>query len=375
MRPLWRHHLSTIAARWPHPPARLSPTAFSSVPFITQTDLDEYISPLYARNWRVFSDLQTLALQDGLLERRNENVLVLGKKFSFKKPWTTLYAFLERVDEVARDENRSPKMTVFFGRRHRPHVVVRTNTPRTLSDDAYTPSDVRPGLSTDDIRFAMRLEGDSEAPAKPGQPVPTLDLIRQWQQSATICPPSGPESTETIEPLPQVDDGLDPRAPCTDEDFQKLLVPMYSRGWRVAFLPLLSDSKKFTNTLTLTGFFRFNALSASFAFLRDIVETRAQTPRPDLHFQLEAETLRVQLVYPPPQSTLLVGHVTQALRIERLFEDTYARFARVSSVHPFRNNDGAHHPRSVAELQKTREEPLRYYHLRYNTQNQSRTSA
>jgi hypothetical protein len=84
-----------------------------------------------------------------------------------------------------------------------------------------------------------------------------------------------------------------------------------------------------------------------------------------LHFLVDAQTVRAQLVYPPGYGALTVGNLRAARRIEQIFHDEYFGSARMSDVHPYRN-DGLHQPGSVEELQRTRDIPLRPFHVRHN---------
>jgi hypothetical protein len=84
-----------------------------------------------------------------------------------------------------------------------------------------------------------------------------------------------------------------------------------------------------------------------------------------LHFLVDAQTVRAQLVYPPGYGALTVGNLRAARRIEQIFHDEYFGSARMSDVHPYRN-DGLHQPGSVEELQRTRNIPLRPFHVRHN---------
>ncbi|KAJ7057026.1 hypothetical protein C8F01DRAFT_1233508 [Mycena amicta] len=364
---------STAAVRLLTPPPPRPASVLSSAPFITQEDIDDYIAPLYERNWRVFTDFQSLVLENDVLERGSDNVVVLGKKFNFNRR-PVACTFLKDVGELAEKEKHFPKITAFFGQKSQ-HVVVRTYTLKTLDDtQGFDPKNVRPGLSTDDLRLALLLEShfdtsSEKAPrfrAAPSRSVPSLSMIREWQQligpallSADWLEPS------VVQPLPQLElTEANLKEVCTDAHFKTIFIPLYSRGWRIAFLPLLNEKKRFAQTLTLTGFFRFKSLQPCISLLHDVVQQQEHQPgAADLHFQLEANTLRVQFVYPPSQTALLLGTAADALSVERLYQDTYANQARISDVHPFRDNGN---PTSVEELQRMWKRPLRTYHLRYN---------
>ncbi|KAJ7094078.1 hypothetical protein B0H15DRAFT_831806 [Mycena belliarum] len=339
------------------PPPLCSP--LTSVQSITQANIHHYVAPLFERNWRVFMELPNLVLSDDTLERGARNVPMLGKKFWFLRGRTAAN-FLADVAELAGREAHEPRMTLFLGRKKQ-HVVVRMHTLRTLGEtESISETHVVPGLSARDLRLALLLEGRFqdkyvasgkalpllEMLSKPD--VPDLRSIRLWHDGGTT------RATETVRadeqwtplslessPLPLLPDLHDAETICTNAHFD-----LYSR------------------TLCLTGFFRFRTLAAAISFIREIAAFPwYKEDNAELHFLVDARTVRAQLVYPPEHTALTLGNLRAALRIEGLFHTEYVGFARMTDVHPYRR---VHQPASVEELQQTRGRPLRMFHRRHN---------
>ncbi|KAJ7216628.1 hypothetical protein GGX14DRAFT_605598 [Mycena pura] len=375
----------------PEAPLRPLPSLFSSVQCITQEDLDYYMTPLYERNWRVFTEMLNMTVARGVLERSAHVVPMLGKKFRFLRARAAVH-FLADLASVAKAEEHEPRITLFLGRKSQ-HAVVRMHTLRTLDDaQGLYEANVRPGLSSHDLRLAILLEhlfqehyvasGVSRPlPALLAPPdVPDLAAIQSWQ-NAHIAQAAGtiaadanwvpaPTPLTPLPPLPTLEDE-DAGQTCTEAQFEALSAPLYARGWRVAFLPIPGEDRVYEPTLCLTGFFRFRSFGAAVSFVRAVASgghPRNWKDNAELHFLLDAQTVRAQLVY-PAHSLPTVGNLCAALHVERIFHDRYFRVgaARVSNVHPYRDGDmQQHQPRTFAELQRTKETPMRAFHQRHN---------
>ncbi|KAK7019851.1 hypothetical protein R3P38DRAFT_2970525 [Favolaschia claudopus] len=405
--------LSSIP-RTPLPPPPLQPLAlpFASVPSVTQTEIDKYVVPLYERNWLIFTEMPNLILNGETLERRARTVSLLGKKFRFLRGRSTAN-FLADVVDFALQEEHEPRITMFLGRTGQ-HLLLRTHTSRTIADnDNLVEQSVCPGISARDLRLAILLENHYQDKYVASQQalrlrplllrpdVPDRDMIRGRQEAkmfrsagtvevdATWTPststlatlPSLPELGETdaaapvtlVAPAAEVisaaeDEGLS--TVCTDAHFDAFLRPLYARGWHAAFLPIMNADKLYVATLCLTGFFRFTSLTAAAAFVRDIVGYPwYKEDNAELHFLLDAQTVRAQLVYPPEHIGFTIGNLRAAWRIEQIFHDDYLGSTRISGVHPYRyrgGSSGAHQPETLEELQRMRETPLRGFHVRHN---------
>ncbi|KAJ7481554.1 hypothetical protein FB451DRAFT_1236357 [Mycena latifolia] len=363
------------------PPPLLLP--FASVQSITQADIDLYVSPLYERNWRVFIDLPNLILSDDSLERWARNALVLGKKFWFLRGRTAA-KFLVDVVELAGQEEHKPKITLFLGRRGQ-YVLVKMHTSRTLgeAEGLPKPTSVKPGLSAWDLRLALLLENrfqDKYVASGQALPLPEMLLkpyvpdvaeLHRWHDSTTARATTllkadakwapRPSARSVLPPPPALEDA---ETICTDAHFEAFLRPLYLRGWHAAFLPIRGNDKLYAPTLCLTGFFRFTSSAAAIAFIHDVVAFPwYKEDNAELHFLVDAQTVRAQLKYPPEHTALTLGNLRAALRIEQLFDTKYVSFARMSYVHPYR---AVHQPGSVEELQQTREKTLRLFYLRQN---------
>ncbi|KAJ7704343.1 hypothetical protein B0H17DRAFT_1126705 [Mycena rosella] len=365
------------------PPPPLVSLFTSAVQSITQADIDHYVAPLYERNWRVFMEMPNLVLSDDSLERGARNVPMLGKKFWFLRGRAAATFLTDLVDFVGQEEHE-PRITLFLGRMKQ-HVIVRMHTLRTTGEtDDLDEANVRPGLSARDLRLALLLENhfqDKYVRSKQALPllemlrkpdVPDLTGIRIWHDSGIA------RATELLKadedwapsplarsPLPPPPDLADADTVCTDADLDTFLRPLYIRGWHAAFLPILGKDKLYAQTLCLTGFFRFTSFAAAIAFVRAVVAFPwYKQDTAELHFLIDAQTVRAQLVYPPDHRALTLGNLRAALRIEQLFDAEFVGSARMSSVHPYRN---VHQPASVQELREMRETPLRVFHLKHNS--------
>ncbi|KAJ7756972.1 hypothetical protein B0H16DRAFT_1537569, partial [Mycena metata] len=370
----------------PEPPLRPLPLPFNSVQALTQAEVDRYVAPLYERNWLVFTEMPNMILNDDFLVRSARTVSMLGKKFWFLRSRGAT-KFLVDVADVARREQHEPRITLFLGRRKQ-HVVVRMHTAQTLGDaEGISQADIRPGLSALDLRLAILLENHfqlkyvevSSPQALPLRDlvspplVPKLDKILLWQESLVSRAKSIIEYDATWTPLPLEMSAL-PHLPedenaetvCTDAHFETFLRPLYVRGWHAAFVPIMGENKMYTPVLCLTGFFLFNSLAAAVSFIRDVVDYPwYKEDNAELHFLVDAQTVRAQLVYPSEHAALTVGNLRAAQRVERLFRDKHLGTARMSEVHPYRNRRDMQ-PGTVAELQRTRQTPLRPFHVRHN---------
>ncbi|KAJ7625043.1 hypothetical protein DFH06DRAFT_1229678 [Mycena polygramma] len=368
----------------PEPPSRPLALPFASVSSITQTDVDRYVAPLYERNWLIFPELPNMILVDNSLERSARTVSVLGKKFYFLRGRTAT-SFLADVGDLARQEEHEPKITMFLGRKKQ-HVLVRMHTERTFSaDDGFLEANVRSALSGRDLRLAVLLENRYQEkyvashqalplPEMTRQPaVPHRDAIlrgpiaRSVRAAITIeVDANWTPSPLEMSPLPPLESYQDPATVCADVHFDTLLRPLYKRGWHATFLAVIGPDKLYGHALCLTGFYRFTSLTAAIAFVRDVAGYPwYQEDNAELHFLVDAQTVRAQLVYPHEHVALTVGNLRAARRIEQIFQDNHFGSARMSDVHPYRNHD-SHQPKSVAELQRTREVPLRQFHQRHN---------
>ncbi|KAF8208248.1 hypothetical protein K438DRAFT_1813675 [Mycena galopus ATCC 62051] len=373
-------------SRTPLPPPPRLPLAlpFASVHSITQADIDRYVVPLYERNWLIFTEMPNMILTGDTLERNARTVSLLGKKFGFLRGRAAT-SFLADVVELARQEEHEPRITMFLGR-SKQHVLLRMHTSRTLSDaQGFSEQHVSPGLSARDLRLAILLENHYQAKyvaSKQALPlrallfrpdVPDCDTLRAMQDYKIIRATNTVEadakwtpSPLTLSALPPVPEHQNAETICTDAHFDAFLRPLYTRGWHAAFLPIMGEDKLYAPMLCLTGFFRFTSLTAAIAFIRDVVGYPwYKEDNAELHFLVDAQTVRAQLVYPPEHVALTVGNLRAARRIEQIFHDEYFGAARMSDVHPYRNNR-MHQPRNFEELQRTREIPLRPFHLRHN---------
>ncbi|KAJ6463883.1 hypothetical protein C8R45DRAFT_1080146 [Mycena sanguinolenta] len=370
----------------PEPPPRPLALPFASVQAITQTDIDRYVVPLYERSWLVFTEMPNMILTGANLERNARTVALLGKKFWFLRGKAAT-SFLGDVADLARQEEHEPRITMFLGRT-RQHVLVRMHTTRTLSDThdfIFSEVHVSPGLSARDLRLALLLENHYQAEyvaSRRALPlrallirpdVPDVHTIRAMQEhklfraSNTLAADAKwTPSPLALTALPDLPEGEDGATVCTDAHFDAFLRPLYARGWHMAFLPVMGEDKLYVPVLCLTGFFRFTSLAAAVAFVRDVVAYPwYKEDNAELHFLIDAQTVRAQLVYPPEHVALTVGNLRAARRIEQLFHDDYFGAARMSEVHPYRT-ERMHQPQSIEELQRTREIPLRPFHVRHN---------
>ncbi|KAJ7028732.1 hypothetical protein C8F04DRAFT_1118515, partial [Mycena alexandri] len=370
----------------PEPPLRPLTLPFHSVQALTQADVDHYVAPLYERNWLVFTEMPNMILNDDFLVRSARTVSMLGKKFWFLRSRGAT-RFLGDVADVARREAHEPRITLFLGRRKQ-HVVVRMHTAQTLGDaEGVSEADIRPGLSAHDLRLAILLENHFqvkyvEASSPQALPlrdlvspptVPKLDKIQLWQESLVPRAKSIIEYDAKWTPLPlkmtalpQLPEDENAETICTDAHFETFLQPLYLRGWHAAFVPIMGENKMYTPVLCLTGFFRFNSLTAAVSFIRDVVSYPwYKEDNAELHFLVDAQTVRAQLVYPPEHTALTVGNLRAAQRVEQVFRDKHLGTARMSYVHPYRNHRDMQ-PGTVAELQRTRQTPLRPFHVRHN---------
>ncbi|KAF7343447.1 hypothetical protein MVEN_01777500 [Mycena venus] len=368
----------------PEPPPAPLALPFASVHSITQANIDRYVAPLYERNWLIFTEMPNMILTGDTLERNARTVSLLGKKFWFLRGRAATN-FLADVVDFALQEEHEPRITMFLGRTKQ-HVLVRMHTPRTLSDaEGFSEEHIRPGLSARDLRLAILLENhyqDKYVASRQALPlralllrpdVPDCDTIRVTQESKISRATNTVEADAKWTPSPLIISALPPLPGhedadtiCTDAHFDAFLRPLYTRGWHAAFLPIMGQDKLYAPMLCLTGFFRFTSLAAAIAFIRDVVGYPwYKEDNAELHFLVDAQTVRAQLVYPPEHVALTVGNLRAARRIEQIFHDDYFGSARMSGVHPYRN-DSMHQPRSVEELRRTRETPLRMFHLRHN---------
>ncbi|KAJ7177995.1 hypothetical protein C8R46DRAFT_1075549 [Mycena filopes] len=376
--------LSIPRTRLPDAPPRPLPLPFHSVRAITQAQLDHYVAPLYERNWSIFTEMPNMILNNDFLVRSARTVSMLGKKFWFLRSRGAT-KFLVDVAEVARQEQHEPRITLFLGRRKQ-HVVVRMHTAQTLGDaEGVTEADIRPGLSSLDLRLAIWLENHFQEkyvqaaqalplPALSSRPVvPKLDKIHRWEEfliprakSTIKADRTWAPSPPKMSPLPPLLADERPDTVCTDAHFETFLQPLYIRGWHAAFVLVMGEDKMYAPVLCLTGFFRFKSLPAAVLFIRDVVNYPwYKEDNAELHFLVDAQTVRAQLVYPSEHIALTLGNLRAALRIERVFRDKHLGAARMSDVHPYRNSRDMQ-PQTVAELQRTRQTPLRPFHLRHN---------
>ncbi|KAJ7130212.1 hypothetical protein C8R44DRAFT_775077 [Mycena epipterygia] len=368
----------------PELPAAPLLSPFASVQSITQADLDHYVVPLYQRKWRIFTEMPNITILDDSLQRSTRVVPMLGKKFWFLRGRAAV-DFLADVVDMTSQEEHEPTITLFMGRMQQ-HVVVRMHTARTLGDaEDLSGANIRPGLSARDLRLAFLLEDhfqEKYVSSRQALPlpdflrvpeVPTLARIHIWQGWETTRAAKTIEDDKKWIPLvsdmsalplpPNPEDG---ETRCTDAHFDTFLRPLYMRGWHAAFIPIVDKDKMYRPTLCLTAFFRFMTLSAAISFIRDIVSFPwYREDNAEMHFLVDAQTVRAQLVYPPEHEALTLGNLRAALRIERTYHEKHITSARITDVHPYRN-DGMHQPKSVEELQRTRETPLREFKQRHN---------
>ncbi|KAJ7326488.1 hypothetical protein DFH08DRAFT_968372 [Mycena albidolilacea] len=383
--PVWYQILLSISRTpLPEPPPLPLALPFASVQSITQADIDRYVAPLYERNWLIFTEMPNMILTDDTLERTARTVSLLGKKFWFLRGRSATN-FLADVVDLARQEKHEPRITMFLGRAKQ-HVLLRMHTSRTLSEtERFSEEHVRPGLSTRDLRLAILLENhyqDQYVASRQALPlrdlllrpdVPDFDAIRIKQDAKVFraanvvkADAKWTPSSLTITALPPLPEDENAETICTNAHFDAFLRPLYARGWHAAFLPIMGEDKLYAPVLCLTGFFRFTSLTAAIDFIRDIVAYPwYKEDNAELHFLVDAQTVRAQLVYPPGYGALTVGNLRAARRIEQIFHDEYFGSARMSGVHPYRN-DGLHQPGSVEELRRIRDIPLRPFHVRHN---------
>ncbi|KAJ7883252.1 hypothetical protein B0H13DRAFT_2046961 [Mycena leptocephala] len=375
---------SILRTPLPEPPPPPLALPFASVQSITEAEIDRYVAPLYQRKWLIFTEMPNLILTDDALERSARTVPMLGKKFWFLRGRAATN-FLADVVDFARQEKHEPRITMLLGR-VKQHVLVRMHTTRTLGDtEELSGTNVTPGLSVRDLRLAILLENhfqDKYVASRQALPLPPLllhpdvpdrDRIRRLQDSKipraanTIqADTKWTPSSLTMSALPPLPEHESAETICTNAHFDAFLRPLYTRGWHATFLPIVGEDKLYVPMLCLTGFFRFTDLTAAIAFIRDVVGYPwYKEDKAELHFLVDAQTVRAQLVYPPEYVALTVGNLRAAWRIEQIFHDDYFGSARMSDVHPYRNH-GTHQPGSVEELRRTREAPLRLFHLRHN---------
>ncbi|KAJ7747913.1 hypothetical protein DFH07DRAFT_573492 [Mycena maculata] len=374
----------------PHLPEPPQPLAgpFGSVQSITQTDINQYVAPLYEHNWCIYHEIPNLAVLDDALERDPRYVPVLGKKFWFRRSLGAV-KFLGDVVRIAREEGAFKprqlelRISMLLGKRKQ-FIIVRTHTARTLGrTEDISEANVKPGLSARDLRLAILLENHfhdeyvasahaSPLPDLPLRPiVPNIDQLRTWrargarraEEEMMLDGMWTPLPTElfTLPPSPAPEEAA---TTCTDTHFDMFLRPLYMRGWHAAFLPIMGDNKLYAPTLSLTGFFRFKHPSTAASFIWDVSHLWYKEDNAELHFLVDALTVRAQLVYPPPQNALTLGNLRAALRIERIFHDKYFALARMSEVHPYRSPN--HQPKTVEELRRTRDRAFKAFHLRNN---------
>ncbi|KAJ6613582.1 hypothetical protein B0H10DRAFT_2047804 [Mycena sp. CBHHK59/15] len=247
----------------------------------------------------------------------------------------------------------------------------------------------------EDVPSCPLVEVDPWPPAPenvPSTPPPEVVLSASPPEDAPWPPtledvPSAPPledvpspSPEDVTSRPQIEDTplpltlpalpalKDADTVCTDEHLDQFLRPLYAKGWHAAFMPILGEDKLYAPRLCLTGFYsKFSTLGKATKFVRDVVYhpwwCREDTA--ELHFLIDARTVRAQLVYPPTHRALTLGNLRAALRIEHMFRARHAGSVRPSLVHPYRGHE-AHQPSSIEELQRTRETPLRQFHLKHN---------
>ncbi|KAJ6588390.1 hypothetical protein B0H19DRAFT_1099107 [Mycena capillaripes] len=368
----------------PEPPSSPLELPFAAVQSITQKDVDRYVTPLYERKWLIFSEMPNMILVDDTLERSARTVSMLGKKFHFLRGRAATN-FLADVGDFARQEEHAPRLTMFLGRKGQ-HVLVRMHTERTLSDtEGFSAANIRPALSARDLRLAILLENhfqEKYVASRQALPLPPMTLRPDVPDRDTVLRAAAVKvrraastmegdtkwtpSALTVSTLPPLPDHEDAAMICTDTHFDAFLRPLYARGWHAAFLPVVGPDKLYAPTLCLTGFYRFASLALAIAFIRDVAGRRwYKEDNAELHFLVDAQTVRAQLVYPHDHVALTVGNLRAARRIEQIFHDNYFGSTRMSEVHPYRN-PGTHQPTSVEELQRTREAPLRLFHLRHN---------
>ncbi|KAJ7291239.1 hypothetical protein C8J57DRAFT_1271896 [Mycena rebaudengoi] len=373
----------------PSPPPPPPALPFSSVPAITQREVEQYVHPLIEYKWRVFEEMPNLILVEDQLVRHARMVPVLGKKFSFLRS-KGARKFLSSVVYIAQKENHEPTISFFLGHQKQ-HAIVRTHTPKTLDDaSSIAEPTAAPGLSAKDARFAILLEqcfqilyvGAQLAHGLPPmyrRPImPDLSLLQTHLNWARVPAEAKMDfdsktaekavSPSTVIPaIPEDPSPEDAGTVCTDEHLRMFLQPLYARGWRVGFLPIIGSDRQFVRTLCITGLFRFTTLAAATTFVQDFSSTEWWADdNVELYFHINSRTVRVELVYPREQSLLTLRNVRTALRIERIFWDQHAGSMRLSDVHPYRWMSGLYQPQTIEELGRTREKRMRTFHLRQN---------
>ncbi|KAF7329806.1 hypothetical protein MKEN_00243900 [Mycena kentingensis (nom. inval.)] len=366
----WGAHQSMLSSRahvLRRPASALPPSAgiFGSEPSLTQAEVDEYLPSLCARGWLVVRRLQTIALVNDVLVSRPAFHPVLDKKFKFGigRERIYLHRFLDKVVQVAAQEHHTPGITVTLPGSKAPSVRLRTHSQNTLDDImGIDPHNVRPGLCLRDVRLATQLERLRSTPldkllssATVARLLPSVKKFKNWGTSFPIWEPSPPSVVSPLppDPIPSTESEV-----CAQQHFDQILLPLYTRHWRLSSRKTSTPSSRYTTVLD--GFYRFHSLKACVLFVHAITQAFA-APNVMLSAVIDAQTVHIHTHFsdrgtPVPR----VADLLLPLRIERLYEHSFVLKARISDVLPYSTRDlAAYQARTPEELCKFSEESKR----------------
>ncbi|KZT58857.1 hypothetical protein CALCODRAFT_481963, partial [Calocera cornea HHB12733] len=167
--PALRALLSTLPL--PDTPTRPAP---GPAPLLTQSQLDTYLRPLYARGWHVAyvrkmaSKLAPTEVSNGpgAAPEKEKGVYAhaLLRKFKFKSGADAI-SFAAKLLEITQEENHHPVLAVFSK-----SVYVRLHTHQALNFD--DPPQKAQGITLHDVRFAYLLHALSSPKPEPVEDVP-----------------------------------------------------------------------------------------------------------------------------------------------------------------------------------------------------------
>lgn len=177
-------------------------------------------------------------------------------------------------------------------------VSVMSCTPRCEDAPSLLTKDgtrIGPGISLHDARFAIVLEKSfyNFLCAKRGFDTPWkrleipehVDMIKAMQRDEDRALNKRELGRKEFVQTPSLEDVIphplpEPPScvsnePCTDQDFEETIVPLYSRGWYVVYNNVtvgIKEKRKLEKQPVLNGFFRFTSFPVAMQFSRDLLD-------------------------------------------------------------------------------------------------------